>query len=74
MASFYLHKLSRIGNIGTDSRKEPLEGWRSNKLEGALVSKTAKPPFINYFRANKLFSFHCFNEFLLEQPKAKISL
>lgn len=28
MASFYLHKLSRIGNIGTDSRKETLEGWR----------------------------------------------
>lgn len=28
MASFYLHEVSKIGNIGTDSRKETLEGWR----------------------------------------------
>ena len=28
MTSFYLHKVSRIGNIETESRKETLEGWR----------------------------------------------
>ena len=28
MTTFYLHKISRIGNKETESRKETLEGWR----------------------------------------------